>query len=35
MGRSKRRRPRGWSIVLAPFILLAGGVAAVLMWPFR
>ena len=35
MGRTRRRRPRGWAIVLAPIILLASGVMAVAMWPFR
>jgi len=35
MGRSRRRRFRGWTIVFAPLILLGGAVAAVVMWPFR
>jgi len=35
MGRSRKRRLRGWAIVLAPVMLLTGGVVAVVMWPFR
>jgi hypothetical protein len=35
MGRGRRRRSRGWAILLAPVLLVAGGVAALFMWPFR
>jgi hypothetical protein len=35
LGRSRRRKLSGWGLVFAPVILLAGGIAAVAMWPFR
>ena len=35
MGRSRKRRLRGWAIVLAPVVLVGAAVAAVATWPFR
>jgi hypothetical protein len=35
MGRSRKRRLRGWAIVLAPVVLIGGAVVAVATWPFR
>ena len=34
MGRSRKRR-RGWTLIFAPILLIGGGIAAVVMWPFR
>lgn len=35
MARGRRRRSRGWAILLAPAILIAGAIGAAVMWPFR
>jgi len=35
MGRSRKRRLRGWALVLAPIVLIGGAVVAVATWPFR
>jgi hypothetical protein len=35
MGRSRKRRIGGWGLLLAPVVLIAGAVTAVVMWPFR
>ncbi len=35
MGRSRKRKLSFWGLLFAPLVLLAGGVTAVVMWPFR
>jgi hypothetical protein len=35
MGKSRKRRPRGWMLLLAPVFMIGGAVAAIVMWPFR
>jgi hypothetical protein len=35
MGRARKRRFRGWAILIAPLLFVAGAVAALVTWPFR
>jgi hypothetical protein len=35
MGRSRKRRSRGWMLLFAPLVMIGGVVAAIIMWPFR
>lgn len=35
MSRSRKRKLSGWTILLAPILVIGGAIVAVVMWPFR